>query len=71
MSFMQGSPLYRDNEAPANDERQAALRYLLDAWEEAVFDGVDPDNPTFTTEFGHNPAWCALALLRTALWSSH
>ncbi len=41
---MQGSPLHRDSNAPAADERQAALRYLLDAWEEAVFDGVDPDN---------------------------
>lgn len=41
---MQGSHLHRDSEAPSADERQAALRYLLDAWEEAVFDGVDPDN---------------------------
>lgn len=24
-------------------DKQAALRYLLDAWEEAVYDGVDPD----------------------------
>ena len=44
MNFMQGSHLFCDSEAPATDERQAALRYLLDAWEEAVFDGVDPDN---------------------------
>lgn len=26
------------------DEKQAALRYILDAWEEAVYDGVDPNN---------------------------
>jgi len=25
------------------DEKQVALRYLLDAWEEAVYEGVDPD----------------------------
>lgn len=24
-------------------DKQAALRYLLDAWEEAVYDGVHPD----------------------------
>ena len=26
------------------DTRHRALRYILDAWEEAVNDGVDPDN---------------------------
>ena len=25
------------------DEKQLALRYLLDAWQEAVYEGVDPD----------------------------
>ena len=25
------------------DDKQAALRYLLDAWEEAVYDGLHPD----------------------------
>jgi predicted YcjX-like family ATPase len=25
------------------EEKQAALRYILDAWEEAVYDGLDPD----------------------------
>ena len=44
MNFMQGSHLFRDSETPVTDERQAALRYLRDAWEEAVFHGVDPDN---------------------------
>jgi len=29
---------------PAGEAKQVALRYLLDAWEEAVWDGVDPDN---------------------------
>jgi hypothetical protein len=27
----------------ATEEKHAALRYILDAWEEAVFDGLDPD----------------------------
>jgi predicted YcjX-like family ATPase len=27
----------------SQDQKQAALRYLLEAWEEAVYDGVDPD----------------------------
>lgn len=28
---------------PTQDEKQVALRYILEAWEEAVYDGVDPD----------------------------
>jgi predicted YcjX-like family ATPase len=28
----------------APEARQVALRYILDAWEEAVYDGLDPDN---------------------------
>lgn len=30
-------------ELPPQEEKQAALRYILDAWEEAVYDGLDPD----------------------------
>jgi hypothetical protein len=32
-------------EVPDQEEetRHAALRYILDAWEEAVHDGIDPD----------------------------
>ncbi len=41
---MHKSPMFSDISQPIADERQAALRYLLDAWEEAVYDGVDPDN---------------------------
>ncbi|MCF6293045.1 MAG: hypothetical protein L3J04_06595 [Robiginitomaculum sp.] len=26
-----------------NKAKHAALRYILDAWEEAVYDGIDPD----------------------------
>ena len=32
-----------DAEYPAQEAKQAALRYILDAWEEAVYDGLDPD----------------------------
>jgi hypothetical protein len=28
----------------APETRQVALRYILDAWEEAVYDGLDPDS---------------------------
>jgi hypothetical protein len=28
---------------PAQEEKQAALRYMLDAWQEAIIDGLDPD----------------------------
>ena len=29
--------------AQASDAKHVALRYILDAWEEAVYDGLDPD----------------------------
>ncbi len=32
-----------DNGEDAQRNRQAALRYILDAWEEAVYDGLEPD----------------------------
>jgi predicted YcjX-like family ATPase len=28
---------------PTQEAKQVALRYILEAWEEAVYDGVDPD----------------------------
>lgn len=28
---------------PSQEAKQVALRYLLEAWEEAVYDGLDPD----------------------------
>ena len=28
---------------PQQDEKQVALRYILEAWEEAIYDGIDPD----------------------------
>ncbi len=28
----------------SQEAKQAALRYILDAWEEAVYDGLEPDN---------------------------
>jgi predicted YcjX-like family ATPase len=28
---------------PTQEEKQVALRYILEAWEEAVYDGLDPD----------------------------
>ena len=30
-------------ELPPNEAKQAALRYILEAWEEAIYDGLDPD----------------------------
>lgn len=33
----------KDFEYPPQEAKQAALRYILDAWEEAVYDGLDPD----------------------------
>jgi hypothetical protein len=37
-------PEEHDVEFPAQEQKQAALRYILDAWEEAVYDGLDPDS---------------------------
>ncbi|MBX2805030.1 MAG: hypothetical protein KTR19_03565 [Hyphomicrobiales bacterium] len=27
----------------ADERKQAALRYIMEAWEEAVFDGIEPE----------------------------
>ena len=37
--------LVSDESSSAEDQRlrQLALRYILEAWEEAVYDGLDPD----------------------------
>jgi hypothetical protein len=29
--------------ASTSDAKHLALRYILDAWEEAIYDGIDPD----------------------------
>jgi predicted YcjX-like family ATPase len=36
-------PLHDLKQASPQEEKQAALRYILEAWEEAVYDGLDPD----------------------------
>jgi len=28
---------------PVGEQKTVALRYILDAWEEAVYDGIEPD----------------------------
>jgi predicted YcjX-like family ATPase len=30
-------------ELQPNEAKQAALRYILEAWEEAIYDGINPD----------------------------
>jgi predicted YcjX-like family ATPase len=40
---MQKFAALRANHRDATEEKHAALRYILDAWEEAVYDGLDPD----------------------------
>jgi hypothetical protein len=36
---------FKDMPVPSlpQEQKQAALRYLLESWEEALYDGVDPD----------------------------
>jgi predicted YcjX-like family ATPase len=31
------------DELPPAEAKQAALRYILEAWEEAIYDGINPD----------------------------
>ena len=31
------------DELPPQEAKQMALRYILEAWEEAIYDGLDPD----------------------------
>ena len=33
----------KDSQQQEPEPRHAALRYILDAWEEAIHDGIDPD----------------------------
>lgn len=35
--------VHASEEQQIREQKQAALRYILDAWEEAVYDGIDPD----------------------------
>ena len=37
------TPVKPASAAAANEAKHMALRYILDAWEEAVYDGLDPD----------------------------
>jgi len=37
--FVEAPPAGED----ANEAKRAALRYIIDAWEEAVHEGLDPD----------------------------
>jgi hypothetical protein len=39
----QNKTIEEDLDYPPQEAKQAALRYILDAWEEAVYDGLDPD----------------------------
>lgn len=31
------------HDTPSDAQKQAALRYILDAWEEALHDGIEPE----------------------------
>ena len=37
------SDIKTGDEGPTGEEKTVALRYILDAWEEAVYDGIEPD----------------------------
>lgn len=40
---MQKTPLKPASTASSSEAKHMALRYILEAWEEAVYDGLDPD----------------------------
>lgn len=35
--------LPRDASTALDEQKQAALRYIMDAWEEAIYDGIEPE----------------------------
>ena len=42
----------RPSRSPESEaQKQAALRYILDAWEEALHDGIEPEMPANATLF--------------------
>lgn len=52
LSFKFGEPsvnrlkTYDINDRPCNsaeEKKQAALRYIMEAWEEAIYDGIEPE----------------------------
>ncbi len=40
---MYGSSTQSSEERKFGERKTEALRYILDAWEEAVYDGIEPD----------------------------
>ena len=43
LSFMYKLSEEQIAELPPQEAKQMALRYILEAWEEAIYDGLDPD----------------------------
>lgn len=35
--------LSRDSGVALEEQKQAALRYIMEAWEEAIYDGIEPE----------------------------
>jgi predicted YcjX-like family ATPase len=40
---MDRETLDTETPAPLTEPKYVALRYIMEAWEEAVYDGIDPD----------------------------
>lgn len=40
---MDRETLETETPAPQTEPKYVALRYIMEAWEEAVYDGIDPD----------------------------
>lgn len=43
MNRLKVCELPRDDSLSAEEKKQAALRYIMEAWEEAVYDGIEPE----------------------------
>ncbi len=43
MYRMRNSELHHDTGSVAEEQKQAALRYIMDAWHEALYDGIEPE----------------------------
>ncbi len=43
MYRMRNSELPHDSCSVVEEQKQAALRYIMDAWHEALYDGIEPE----------------------------
>ena len=43
MNHIKSYDVHYETGASSEEKKQAALRYIMEAWEEAVYDGIEPE----------------------------